>query len=112
MPGQYVLPPNEGAPGSLPLGTWDSGTTQEDVDTTTSTACTTEHAQSRSRFTGKERDAESGNDYFGARYYGGWPRSQRSFQTQMRLPPVPRSWGPGIAIRWQVARSLEPLGLK
>jgi RHS repeat-associated protein len=23
----------------------------------------------RSRFTGKERDAESGNDYFGARYY-------------------------------------------
>jgi len=24
---------------------------------------------SRSRFTGKERDAESGNDYFGARYY-------------------------------------------
>jgi RHS repeat-associated protein len=25
---------------------------------------------SRSRYTGKERDAESGNDYFGARYYG------------------------------------------
>ena len=24
-----------------------------------------------SRFTGKERDAESGLDYFGARYYGG-----------------------------------------
>jgi RHS repeat-associated protein len=24
----------------------------------------------RSRYTGKERDAESGNDYFGARYYG------------------------------------------
>jgi hypothetical protein len=24
-------------------------------------------------FTGKERDSESGNDYFGARYYGGWP---------------------------------------
>lgn len=23
----------------------------------------------RSRYTGKERDAESGNDYFGARYY-------------------------------------------
>ena len=23
----------------------------------------------RSRFTGKERDTESGNDYFGARYY-------------------------------------------
>jgi len=24
---------------------------------------------SRSRYTGKERDSESGNDYFGARYY-------------------------------------------
>ena len=29
-------------------------------------------------FTGKERDAETGNDYFMARYYasGGWPRSE------------------------------------
>jgi hypothetical protein len=26
-----------------------------------------------SRFTGKERDTESGLDYFGARYMGGWP---------------------------------------
>jgi RHS repeat-associated protein len=25
---------------------------------------------SKVRFTGKERDSESGNDYFGARYYG------------------------------------------
>lgn len=32
-------------------------------------ACANEHAQSRLRFTGKERDAESGNDYFDARYY-------------------------------------------
>jgi RHS repeat-associated protein len=30
----------------------------------------TEFAVCASRYTGKERDAESGNDYFGARYYG------------------------------------------
>jgi RHS repeat-associated protein len=29
----------------------------------------TQFAACRSRYTGKERDAESGNDYFGARYY-------------------------------------------
>jgi RHS repeat-associated protein len=36
--------------------------------------CTPQHAHLRvlmaSRYTGKERDTESGNDYFGARYYG------------------------------------------
>ena len=33
-------------------------------------ACATHTTPSpQSRFTGKERDAESGNDYFGARYY-------------------------------------------
>jgi RHS repeat-associated protein len=26
---------------------------------------------------------------------GGWPRSRRPFQTTMRVPTVPRSWGPG-----------------
>src|SRR5271169_765596 len=31
--------------------------------------CTTVSAVCVSLFTGKERDAESGNDYFGARYY-------------------------------------------
>ena len=31
--------------------------------------CSTDLRFSRSRSTGKERDAESGNDYFGARYY-------------------------------------------
>jgi RHS repeat-associated protein len=34
-----------------------------------STACASEVRFSRSRYTGKERDTESGNDYFGARYY-------------------------------------------
>jgi RHS repeat-associated protein len=36
---------------------------------TTSAACANEVYFSRFHFTGKERDAESGNDYFGARYY-------------------------------------------
>jgi RHS repeat-associated protein len=36
---------------------------------TTFAVYTEEHAQFRSRSTGKERDSESGNDYFGARYY-------------------------------------------
>ncbi len=31
--------------------------------------CASEVCFSPSRYTGKERDAESGNDYFGARYY-------------------------------------------
>jgi RHS repeat-associated protein len=36
---------------------------------TPSAVCTTGSHFSRSRFTGKERDNESGNDYFNARYY-------------------------------------------
>jgi len=27
---------------------------------------------------------------------GGWPRSFQASKTQMRVPPVPRTWGPGI----------------
>jgi hypothetical protein len=27
---------------------------------------------------------------------GGWPRSRRPFPTTMRVPPVPRVWGPGM----------------
>ena len=36
---------------------------------TGSTVCVTEVRFGPPQFTGKERDAESGNDYFGARYY-------------------------------------------
>jgi RHS repeat-associated protein len=36
---------------------------------TVSDVCATSVCFCQSRFTGKERDAESGNDYFGARYY-------------------------------------------
>ena len=38
--------------------------------TTLSTICTNTAHFSRPRSTGKERDTESGLDYFGARYYG------------------------------------------
>ncbi len=27
--------------------------------------------------------------------FGGWPRSRCPFQTTVRVPPVPRTWGPG-----------------
>jgi RHS repeat-associated protein len=36
---------------------------------TSSGVCATAAHFSQSRYTGKERDAESGNNYFGARYY-------------------------------------------
>ncbi|MGA2898540.1 MAG: RHS repeat-associated core domain-containing protein [Acidobacteriaceae bacterium] len=45
-------------------------------------------------FTGKERDAESGNDYFGARYYasnmGRWMSPDKPFADQH--PGNPQSW--------------------
>jgi len=48
-------------------------------------------------FTGKERDTESGLDYFGARYYGGWPTSAS-----------PLIWVPHIsAFEMWVCRMLE-----
>ena len=39
------------------------------MSTTSTTARSSSDCFSRSRYTGKERDTESGNDYFGARYY-------------------------------------------
>jgi hypothetical protein len=36
---------------------------------TQSAVCISDVHFASSHFTGKERDAESGNDYFGARYY-------------------------------------------
>ena len=69
---------DEGAPGPSLLGTGDIDTMQELTSTRTPDAFTTlppvclfsEAPGHRSIFTGKERDAESGNDYFEARYYG------------------------------------------
>jgi RHS repeat-associated protein len=61
-------PQHEGAPG-LAFETWDSATTCFGSRTTISAVCATGHAQNQPHFTGKERDPESQNDYFGARYY-------------------------------------------
>ena len=61
---------------------------------TQSTACTSDACFARSRFTGKERDTESGNDYFGARYYassmGRWMSPDLPFADQN--PENPQSW--------------------
>jgi RHS repeat-associated protein len=48
----------------------------------------------RSHYTGKERDAESGNDYFGARYYassmGRWMSPDPSMESE--ILEVPQTW--------------------
>ena len=44
--------------------------TGENSSTTRSAVCTSVVSFTASRCTGKERDTESGNDYFEARYYG------------------------------------------
>ena len=68
----------EGAPGPSLLGTGDIDTMQAqtsirlpDIPMTPPLTCHLSTASGhRSISSGKERDAESGNDYFGARYYG------------------------------------------
>jgi len=66
---------------SLPFG--------DGLNCTNSTQYPTEH-----HFTGKERDAESGNDYFGARYYasamGRWLSPDAPFLDQ--IPSNPQTW--------------------
>jgi RHS repeat-associated protein len=56
---------------------------------TSSTICTTTAHFSRSRFTGKERDAESGNDYFEARYYSSTMGRFMSPDWAAKEEPVP-----------------------
>jgi hypothetical protein len=59
------------------MGIWDIDTMQAqtsirlpDASTTLPLACPLSEASGRASIsTGKERDTESGNDYFGARYY-------------------------------------------
>jgi hypothetical protein len=46
-----------------------TSTMQNSTSTTRSAICVIEALFFRHHFTGKERDAESGNDYFEARYY-------------------------------------------
>ena len=56
---------------------------------TTSTVCATTAHFSRSRYTGKERDAESGLDYFGARYYASTVGRWLSPDWSAKEDPVP-----------------------
>ena len=55
----------------------------------TSAACTKEHAHPCPISTGKERDAESGNDYFGARYYASTVGRFLSPDWSAKTEPVP-----------------------
>ncbi len=55
---------------------------------------TQEPSQRRSHYTGKERDSESGNDYFGARYYassmGRWLSPEYSMNSA--IMELPQTW--------------------
>jgi len=53
------------------------------------TACATDVCFVPSRFTGKERDDESGNDYFGARYYASSMGRWLSPDWSAKAEPVP-----------------------
>jgi RHS repeat-associated protein len=56
---------------------------------TGSAVCATKLLFVRSRFTGKERDTESGNDYFGARYYASSMGRFMSPDWSAKAEPVP-----------------------
>ncbi len=64
------------------------------------------------RFTGKERDRESGLDYFGARYYssalGRWTSPDEPFADQH--PEDPQSWNMYGYVRNNPLRSIDPDG--
>jgi RHS repeat-associated protein len=54
-----------------------------------SAACATDACFPLSRFTGKERDTESGNDYFAARYFGSNMGRFLSPDWSAKAEPVP-----------------------
>jgi RHS repeat-associated protein len=56
-----------------------------------SATCASTVCLSRSRFTGNERDTESGNDYFGARYYASAMGRFMSPDWSAKAEPVPYS---------------------
>jgi RHS repeat-associated protein len=56
---------------------------------TTSTACAIEMRSKPCRYTGKERDQESGLDYFGARYYASSMGRFMSPDWSAKVAPVP-----------------------
>ena len=64
------------------------------------------------RFTGKERDTESGLDYFGARYYSGaqgrWTTADKPFADQQAADP--QSWNLYAYVRNRPLTHVDPNG--
>ena len=76
-------------------------------------ACATKLRFSQFHFTGKERDGESGNDYFGARYYAS---SMGRFLSPDPLlnsghPENPQTWNRYAYVLNNPLRSTDPTGL-
>lgn len=75
-------------------------------------SCMTEFDICASRYTGKERDAESGNDYFGARYLassmGRWMSPDLPFADQN--PDNPQSWNLYSYVRNNPLNSIDTNG--
>ena len=74
---------------------------EEDLDYTPYGILASGTATDHYEFTGKERDAESGNDYFGARYYassmGRWMHPDKPFADQHLTDP--QSWNLYVYVR-------------
>jgi RHS repeat-associated protein len=69
---------------------------------------------STSRFTGKERDSESGNDYFGARYYAssmGRMLSPDPSGAAFSDPSSPQSWNMYSYVQNNPLNAVDPDGL-
>jgi len=78
---------------------------------TTSSVCTTTEYFSRSCSTGKERDAESGNDYFDARYYSSSMGRWMSPDWSAKVEPVPYAkLGDPQSLNLYAYMSNNPLG--
>jgi RHS repeat-associated protein len=84
-----LIVPLEAADTGLDVWTWDSVTMGGFPSTMHSGVCAKEHAQSPSGYTGKERDTESGNDYFEARYYSSAMGRFMSPDWSAKEDPVP-----------------------
>ena len=109
-----------GAPGASIVGTWDVDTMHEPTSTrTTDTfmaeplACLLSAASAHpSVSTGKERESESGLDYFGARYYGSalerWTSPDRPQVDQHA--DAPQSWNLYPYVRNDPLRFIGPMG--
>jgi RHS repeat-associated protein len=95
----------------LTCETRDSGMTREATTTTLSTICATTVCFSLSRSTGKERDTESGNDYFGSRYYGSSMGRFMSPDSGVDQHPAdPQSWNLYSYVRNNPLTSIDPSG--